>query len=223
MTFVLPDAGGDLPQGYAFDCYVDDGVSRSEPAPVSLEVNPQVSRTAQLELEPGPNLLAFPVRPSDLAEPNLADVLRLTGAQFAVSMPGAAVAGGGRFRFFSRGAGGPDAVLGNEGFLVVHCGLPVSVPVRGPAWSAARQSRTLPKGLNLISYPRPCPGGETAEQLLQRTGAGFVVSTEAGSGGRSRFRVHLTGMTQPFPIRADRSYLLSMPASRVVSLPSCGP
>ena len=222
VTFVVPDTGGDVAQTIRFDCYAEDGLARSEPDPVSIALDPAATRTAQLDLAPGPNLLALPVRPASGA--TVGDAMRLTSAAFVVTLPGGPGSEQGRFRFFRPGVGpAGDALQGNEGFLVNRAGGALTVAVEGPAWPGDRRSRVLPRGLSLVGYPRFPGTGETAEDLRRRSGAAFVVGTEPGPQGRARFRVHLPGLTEPFPIREHGAYLLSLPASRVLTFPTCGP
>ncbi len=223
-TFVLPDLGDDVQRTYRFQLFVDDGEGRSEPAPVSFAASPSTSRGAEIPLLPGPNLVSFPVQPSGDSAPPASRLLALAGVRFGVLLPEPEDKDAARFRAFSEDFAGVErtAVKGNQGALIINPGPARSVPVPGVPWGSDRRSRLLRRGVNLVSYPRQTPPGETTETLRQRALADYVVGTVPGPSGRARFRVHLPGLTQPFPIREGCAYLLSSPASRVLTFPACG-
>ncbi|MBI2942618.1 MAG: hypothetical protein HYY25_00315 [Candidatus Wallbacteria bacterium] len=223
-TFVVPDFGDDASRTYSFQLFVDDAQDRSEPAVVSIAVDPLTTRSAQLTLEGGPNLIALPVRRGVEESPPVSRVLDVLGARFAAYLPvDSGIAG--VFRPIAAGFSSiADPLRGHDGFLVTAPRRQSPRTVEGRPWGSTDRSRLLRRGLNLVAYPRDPPAGETTSSLATRAGASFVVSTEADSvPGRTRFRVHLPGVTDPSTVLTGRAYLLSVPDSLVLTFPACGP
>ncbi len=227
-SFVVPNLGDDSDRTYVFQLYVDDGTARSEPDQVSLAASPLATRIGLVALEPGVNLISMPVRPGGTTDPTAAGVLTLLQRSaslmpYAGLLPSTDLDPSAGFRFYRTGLGFADLpVLGNEGLLVVNTGSRVPLPVQGIPHASARRSRVLRQGLNLVSYTRQPPASETVETLRVRADASFVAWTDAGAGGRSRFMLHLPGGLSPTPVQEGKAYLLSVPSSRMLTLPVCG-
>jgi hypothetical protein len=223
VTFVVPDFLDDAPRQYAFQLFVDDGADRSEPDAIKIVAGSSNQRTASLPLGPGPNLIGLPVSPAGPTRFQVADLLDLTRAAFAVSLGTAPGSVEPRFRVLHPRVAGTDApVAGNQGFLVI--GRESSSGERsisGNRWSADSSQCQLSRGLNLIAYPRGLPDSETSEQLRQRAGAAFVVRTAPGPTGRNVYQIYLPPLTPAFPIEDGRAYLLSVPRTTRLTLPGC--
>ncbi|MBI4865341.1 MAG: hypothetical protein HY816_00175 [Candidatus Wallbacteria bacterium] len=216
-TFVAPDLGSDDPREVVFALVVDDGNDQSDPFNVSITLDPTTTQTVSLPLRRGLDLVSVAVTPG--TSYTAADLSALTSSPIVIrTFQGED--GSMQFQAWHSALNlAPFAIQGNEGYLVSSRRSAITVPVTGRAWPGTGLARALGQGTNLVAYPRGAPSNETAEKLRDRAGASFVVRFDATTG---KFDVYLPGLTTtPFAIERGRAYLMSVPSSRTLSLPTC--
>ena len=210
-SFVVPLLTDRNPHRYIFRLFVDNGADRSEPVAGAVDALPD----GAVELAPGLNCIGLLYDPATGGEIYRSeDLLRETGASFvARAVPG------GRFEVqLSNLVGASFELDGAHGYLLRWPAWerPSTLVPEGPEWSAARRSRVLSRGLNLMSCPAMLPETADAELLRSLTGASFVAGFEPGG----RVVPYLRGLTPPFPLDAGRGYLLVVPQPITPTFPT---
>ena len=97
-----------------------------------------------------------------------------------------------------------------------------TIRLLGSDWPQTSLDLDLAAGVNLVGYPaREVPSSvATASGLLRfARNASFLVRLAAQEDGRSRFEVHLPGLSPDFAIEPGRAYILVNRIAETVVLP----
>ncbi|MBI4871870.1 MAG: hypothetical protein HY814_09925, partial [Candidatus Riflebacteria bacterium] len=225
LTFFAPDTHDGWSHDVVFHLYVDDGVSRSEAEPVCLRTRPPERAQGQMPLAPGLNLVAFPVEPLTPSEHTLSAgpiaSLLSAGCLVRTTVP---ACGGSSYWPLVPGLTGDFSVEPGRGYLVqlpARAGGWTPLSVDGRAWSESGHQVVLSRGVNLVGLPGRPATTVTAAQFAASTGANFVAQLVARSPGPPRFEVLWAGaaVQSQTMLATGRGYVVSVPSSRLVSLP----
>ncbi|MBI2942899.1 MAG: hypothetical protein HYY25_01745, partial [Candidatus Wallbacteria bacterium] len=218
-TCVLPDTGGDSPRSFFVSVTADDGSNQSEPAILELIADPTAQDKHELPLRRGLDLVSVPLTPRASGSYTSAELAAATSASVVIGLENSAGDGTSSFQVYHADLGmTPFSITGNTSYLILRRKPAVTLDFAGTRWSGQGLQRSLVRGLNLVAYPRGVPPTETAESLRARAGASFVTELDPETGA---FRVYVKDLTPAFPIRAGRGYMLSVPGSTTLTLPTC--
>ncbi|MBI4867603.1 MAG: hypothetical protein HY816_11680 [Candidatus Wallbacteria bacterium] len=216
-TFIVPDLGDLVERRYAFQLFVQDGELASENVAAVLSAVPRSRRT--IVLERGLNLVAVQVDPSTPDHTyRVSDLLRDSGAAWVATLD--STDGHPRFRTFVVVGDNDAPVVTGAGAYLIHSPAARALFFEGPSWSNVSRNVELGPGLNAIAYPLGVPAGERASNLVERTGAAFLLQLSSGdSPGRGRFQPYIEGLSSDVILHPGRGYFLSVPVSRSLTLP----